>query len=178
MASLTRDDSGQSSSGDPKGTQEIERGGSSAASLSTLVNSVPTLYKWGAGLALIAVVLVASLAFWGPGMEYPTTVSTSQIPTNSGTSITLEKTLRQQTGAGIDEAVKWLTVSGDWLFDGIATAITYALIYIEDTLKWIPWPALIVAMTLLAFAMGRWSLAAFTAVAMLFIGFMDLWKTR
>ncbi len=176
MASLTRDDSGESNSSDRHGTQAIERVGSSAASLSTLVNSVPPLYKWGAGLALIAVVLVASLAIWGPGMEYPTTISTSQIPTSSGTSITLEKTLRQQTGSGIDASVKWLTVSGDWLFDGISTAITYALIYIEDTLKWIPWPALVVAMTLLAFAMGRWTLAGFTAVALLYIGFMDLWE--
>ena len=176
MASLTRDDSGAKGSSDQQGTQEIERSGSYTASLNSLVSSVPTVYKWGSGLALILIVLVASLAMWGPGMEYPTTVSTSEIPTSSGTSITLEKTLRQQTGARIDATVKWLTVSGDWLFDGISTTITYALIYIEDTLKWIPWPALVVAMTLLAFAMGRWTLAAFTALALFYIGFMDLWE--
>ncbi len=176
MASLTRDDSGQSSSGDPKGTQEIERGGSSAASLSNLVNSVPTLYKWGAGLALIAAVLVVSLVIWGPGMEYPTTVSTSQIPTTGGATITLEKTIRQQTGAGIDSAVGWITVTGAWLFDSISTAVTYALKYIEDFLKWVPWPALVLALTMLAFAMGRWALATFTAIALLYIGFMDLWQ--
>ena len=62
-----------------------------------------------------------------------------------------------------------------WLFDGISTVITYALVYIEDGLKWIPWPALVLALTLLAFAMGRWSLAIFTALALLYIGFMDLW---
>ena len=146
------------------------------ASLMATVNSLPGYYRWVAGLALIAVTLVVSLAIWGPGMTFPTTVSTSEVPTASGTTIVLEKTLRQQTGSTIDSIVKWMTVSGAWLFDGISTAITYALIYIEDVLKWVPWPVLVLALTLLAFTMGRWSLAIFTALAMLFIGFMDLWE--
>ena len=109
-------------------------------------------------------------------MEYPTTISTSQIPTTGGATITLEKTIRQQTGAWIDSAVGWVTVTGAWLFDSISTAVTYALKYIEDFLKWVPWPALVLAMTMLAFAMGRWALATFTTIALLYIGFMDLWQ--
>ena len=46
-------------------------------------------------------------------MEYPTTVSTSEIPTSGGATITLEKTLRQQTGTTIDTVVQWMTVSGE-----------------------------------------------------------------
>ena len=173
MASITGNDSGASNA-DDQGTApyESKRGGALVPAL----NSLPAMYKWGAGLALIAIVLVACLAIWGPGMEYPTTVATTEVPTGGGNTIFLEKTLRQQTGSGIDAAVNWLTLSGDWLFDGISIAVTYALLYIEDILKWIPWPALVVALTLLAFAMGRWTLAGFTALALLYIGFMDLWQ--
>lgn len=175
MASLTSDsaDSRDAASRALSQGSEAEQGpiSSQVSGLAAL----PVWMKWVAALALVALVAAASLVIGGPGMEYPTTVSTSEVPTSGGASITLEKTLRQETGAAIDSVVQWMTVSGAWLFDGISTVITYALIYIEDGLKWIPWPALVLALTLLAFAMGRWSLAIFTALALLYIGFMDLW---
>ena len=175
MASLTsdsadsRDASGRGLS--PESVEEQEPISSPVSGLAAM----PVWMKWAAALVLVGIVAIVSLAVGGPGMEYPTTVSTTEVPTSGGATITLEKTLRQQTGTGIDAVVQWMTVSGAWLFDGISTVITYALIYIEDGLKWIPWPALVLALTLLAFAMGRWSLAVFTALALLYIGFMDLW---
>ena len=176
MASITQDDSNTGdSTNQALAEPQQEQSGPPATSLAGLA-ALPGWAKWGGGLAVVLVVMIACLAIWGSGMEYPTTVSTSEVPTTGGATITLEKTLRQQTGTAIDEVIRWVTVSGAWLFDGISTAINYALVYIEDFLKWIPWPAMVIALTLLAFAMGRWSLAAFTGVALLFIGFMDLWE--
>ena len=152
MALLTRNNSGAADAGEQADARN-QNGGSGTGSALAALGSVSPLYKLVAGLAVVAIVMVVCLAFWGSGMEYPTTVSRSEVPTASGATITLEKTLRQQTGSAIDATVKWMTVSGDWLFEGISTAITYALIYIEDILKWVPWPALVVALTLLAFAM-------------------------
>ena len=169
MASLTRDDSG---------TQDSETESVQSYSSSPLagLRSLPPVWKWAAGLASIAIVMVISLVLWGSEMEFPTTIATESIPTSGGASIEVEKTLRKESSAIIDNAVDWLTVEGDWLFDGISAGIVYSQRYIKNALKWIPWPALVLGITLLAFVMGRWGLATFTALALLYIGFMDLWE--
>ena len=128
------------------------------------------------GLAGVLVVLVVSLLIWGPGMEFPTTISQSEAETSGGGSVTLDRTVRNVVGDAIDDAVDWTTKSGSWLFDGLSDATAYALVNIEDVLKWLPWPAVVVALSLLAFAVGRWSLTGFTAAALLYIGFMGLWN--
>ena len=125
---------------------------------------------------MVVIVLLASLALWGTAMEFPTTVSSSTVQTSGGGTVTLEKTVREVTGSAIDDAVGWITKEGDWLFDSLSTAVTYALVYIENVLKWVPWPAIVVGLALLSFAVGRWQLLAFTFFALLFVGFMDLWE--
>ena len=137
------------------------------------LGSLPPVYWWGAGIAAVIIVLVVCLAMFGPKMEYPTTVAHVQ---SSDGSTSFPKSLRDVTGQAIDNGTDWLTTNGDWLFDGIKTAITYALNYIEDGLKWLPWPAVVLALVLAAFAVGRWALMGFTAFAFLFIGFMGLWE--
>ncbi len=138
--------------------------------------SVPRIYFWLLGGGLVIIVTLACLLLWGPGMEYPTTVSSSEVETTGGNTIVIERSLRQVTGQKIDDWASWLTVNGDWLFDGVKSAIQYALLYIENTLKWLPWPAIVVGLALLSFAVGRWGLMVFTAIAMLYFGFMGLWE--
>ncbi len=138
--------------------------------------AIPRLYYWLLGVGLVVIVMLASLLIWEPGMEFPTTVSSSEVPTTGGNTIEIEKSLRQVTGNRIDEWASWLTRNGDWLFDGVKSAIQYALLYIENVLKWIPWPAIVVGLALLSFAVGRWSMLIFTSLALLFFGFMGLWE--
>ena len=140
------------------------------------LNGIPNLYKWVLGTAFVLIVLIVSLAIWGPGMGFHTTVSTSEVATSGGRTITLTKSLRQATGNVIDDGISWVTKRGDWFFDGLSTGVTYALVYLEKGLSWIPWPALVVALALLAYAVGGWPLMGFTALALLFIGFMGLWE--
>ncbi len=134
---------------------------------------VPAKYWWLGGVLLVIAVMIVSLAIGGPGMDYPTTVA---YVTSSDGSTEFPRSLRDVTGDAIDAATKWVTVKGAWLFGGIKTAITYALNYLEDGLKWLPWPALVLALTLASFAVGRWAMMLFTAFAFLFIGFMGLWE--
>ena len=148
-----------------------EAGPENRVSLGALLNR----YRWLAGAAVVGIVLVISLMAWGPGMDFPTTVSRTQVPTEGGNSITLEKTVRQVTGHAIDNGVDWVTREASWLFNGLSTAVTYALLYIEKGLEWVPWPVLIVGMALASFAVGRWLLMSFTTVALLYIGAMGLW---
>ncbi|MCY3747872.1 MAG: ABC transporter permease subunit [Chloroflexi bacterium] len=133
-------------------------------------------YAWLAGLALAGLVLVVSLLLWGTEMEFPTTVSTSEIPTTGGGSITLDRTVREVTSGAIDDAVNRITKDGSWLFDGLSAAVDVVLVQIENGLKWVPWPAIVTGLAFLSFAAGGWRLVGFTAAALLFVGFMDLWE--
>ena len=137
------------------------------------LGDLPVLYRWLAGLAVVGVVLLATLLVWGPDMDFPTTVS--ERPSSDG-SLTLKESVRDVSSKAIDDAVEWMTREGAWLFNGLSTAVTYALVNIEKVLKWAPWPVIVVGLALLSFAVGRWRLLVFTALALLFIGFMDLWE--
>ena len=147
--------------------------GAGASSLRVKLGTLPPLYRWAIGLAAVVVVLLACLLMWGPEMGFPTTVS-HRISTDG--SVTLDRTARNVTGDAIDDAVGWMTKEGDWLFDGLSTAVTYALVNIEKVLKWTPWPVVVVGLALLSFTVGRWRLLIFTSLALLFVGFMDLWE--
>ena len=129
------------------------------------------VYGWGLGVAAVVVVFAVSLLVWGPEMEFPTTVAST--PTGG---VTLDRSVKDVTAGTIDDSVDWITLKGAWLFDGISTVVTYALINIEAVLKWMPWPAVVAGLALLSFAVGRWGLTAFAALALLFVGFMDLWE--
>ena len=133
------------------------------------------VHKQLAGAAVVLVVFIVCLAVWGAEMEFPTTVSSTEVATTGTGSVTLTKTYRDVTSEAINDAVKWVTREGNWLFGGLKTAITYALLYIETGLEWLPWPAVVLGLALLSFAVGRWPLTVFTSLALLFAGFMGLW---
>ena len=137
--------------------------------------TMPTGY-WLAGWGLVIVVLLISFAFWGSEMAFPTTVSRTEVETDNGGTLVLEQTVREVVGGAIDDPVDWLTREGSWLFEGLSNGVAYALVAIEDVLKWIPWPAIVVALSLFAFAVGRWRLLGFTVFALLYVGFMGLWE--
>ena len=136
----------------------------------------PAWHRWVAYAAVLLVTLIVALAAWGPNMDYPTTVSSNEVETSPGNTITLTRSVRDVTAETIDDIVSWITREGSWLFSGISTAITYSLKYIETALKWLPWPVTVLALALASYAIGRWAMAVFTVVALLFIGFMGLWE--
>ncbi len=171
MATITRDEPDSGASQPAPATT----GAAGGASRFTLGN-LPNTYKWALGIAVLLIVLVVSLLIWGPKMDFPTTVKTTDVETSNGATITLERSIRDVTGGAIDRGVEWLTINGSWFFNGLSTGVTYALVYIEKGLSWIPWPATVVALALLSFAVGRWPVTIFTAAALLYIGFMDLWE--
>ena len=128
------------------------------------------------GLALTLAALVVSLIAWGPEMEFPVTVSTEEVATADGTDfVTLERTVREVAGDAIDDAVGWMTREGAWIFGRLSDGVTYSLLFIADVLKWLPWPAVVIGLVLVSYAVRGWSLAIVTSVALLFIGFMGLW---
>ena len=128
--------------------------------------------RWILGIGAFAIALVLSLLIWGPEMGFYTTVTTEQ---SSDGSMTFDVSAREVVADSIDSFVSWLTLEASWAFDTLSTGVTYALVYIEEVLTWTPWPAVVVGLCLLAFAVGRWALMAFTLFALMFIGILDLW---
>ena len=168
MATITSDEP-------DTGAAESVQTASSAprATLRLTLGNIPTMYQWGIGIAAVLVVLAVSLLIWGPGMEYPTTVA--YVASSDG-STKFPQSLRDVTGGAIDDGATWLIREGSWLFGGIKNGVTYALLYIETVLKWLPWPAVVLALALASFAVGRWALLIFATAAFLYIGFMGLWE--
>ncbi len=154
--------------------------GSASSRTTQLLNAAAPFFKRHlllfAGTALVLVALLITLLVWGSGMEYPTTVSTSTVAAGADSTITLERSLREVTADGIDRAVDWITLRGSWLFDGLSTAVTYTLVYLETWLKWVPWPVMVLAIALISYVVGRTALMVFSALALLAIGFMGLWE--
>lgn len=169
MAAITRDERQTTT----PAAADADASASESRAGAGLRRSIPRRYLWGGGVAAVLLALAVCLLAWGPGMEYPTTVAYS---TSSDGQTQFPRSLRAVTGGAIDAAAGWVTREGSWLFDGIKTAIIYILNLIEDVLLWLPWPAVVLGLALASFAVGRWALLAFTAFALLFIGFMDLWE--
>ena len=121
MASITQDDSGAGDPAEQPSTQATDQvqGEISFTPNPTGFGVMPGWAKWVGGLAAVLLVLIASLAIWGPGMEFPTTVSTSTIEIAGGGSIVNERSLREATTDAINAGVKWLTREASWLFGGI-----------------------------------------------------------
>ena len=78
-------------------------------------------------------------------------------------------------GDWINIVVEWLTINLEPFFDAITIGIRWPLVQIEHLLWWLPWWALIIILTGIAWRFaGRW-IALFTVCGMLFIGVMGLW---
>ena len=106
----------------------------------SVVNTLRPFYLRLIGAGVLVLLLIVCLAIWGSGMEFPTTVSSSEVATSGGGSITLERSIRDVTGSAIDDAVRWVTREGSWLFDGGSPSP--CSIKIEKALKWLPGPQL------------------------------------
>lgn len=172
MASITRDDSG---TGEPTNQSVAETGQASSGIVSSAlpgIRQLPAWSKWAGGLALIFVVLIACLAFFGPGMDFPSTISQLQ-EDGSYKDVQISRAISTEIKAG----TTWLVRNWGGMFDGIDFSITYAMVGLEDALRWIPWPVAILAIMGLAWRMGGWKLALFSALGLVFIGIMNRWDS-
>ena len=108
------------------------------------------------GLGGVGLVTLVSVLAWGSSMDFP-------------------KDVGRDIGLEIDDGVKWMTKEGDWLFDGIKVVILKVLLNLRDALLWLPWPAMITAIGLLAWRLAGLRVSLFSVAALLAIGFVGLW---
>ena len=129
-------------------------------------------YRWLAGAAVIGIVLVVSLMAWGPEMDFPSKVDQLQEDGSyKGTEIS------RIISAKVKHGTTWLVRNWGGVFDGIDLFITYTMVWLEDGLKWIPWPAAFLAIGGLAWALSGFRLALVAIISLVFIGTMNRWES-
>jgi len=62
-----------------------------------------------------------------------------------------------------------------WLFRAFSWLISWPMNGLRTGLQWLPWPALIFAVALLAYAAGGWRLALFSILALLYMVVVGYW---
>lgn len=80
-------------------------------------------------------------------------------------------------GVWIDTTIDWLAVNLATFWDVIAWPIDELLGYFTDFLQWVPWPILVVAVTVFGWVLRNWKIGLASGVALLGTGFLgpDFW---
>ena len=114
-------------------------------------------FKAWFGLSAVLVIGVGAICvvLWGSGMDFPA---------SWGPSI----------GARVDSWVDWLKVNEAtaWVLNQIKELLLRVMVNLEDALLWIPWPAAILAVALVAWRVSGPVLAATSGLALVAIGVM------
>ena len=134
--------------------------------------NLPVIYRWAIGFAATLIVLIVCVFVWEPNMDFPSTLRLAQdSDTDKPTQI------NQIISSEVKVWTTWLVRNWGGMFDGVDYFITFCMVWLEDSLKWIPWPAFFVAMGLLALAIGGVRLSLLTVFSFIFIGLMNRWES-
>ena len=153
MAAITRD---EPETGAPQSASTATSTEKRARRIS--LGNLSNTHLWILGMAAVVVALVVSLMVWGAAMAFPADVG-------------------RDIGDVIDAVTSWFAVEGDWLWDVVKIVILAVLLNLEDLLIWLPWPALILGVGLLAWRTAGVQVALFSIIGLLAMGFVGLWET-
>ena len=83
----------------------------------------------------------------------------------------------RDVGREIDDVIDWMTTELDFFFDVIKEVVLTVLIAFEDFLLWLPWPAFIVAVAVVAWRTAGYWVAAFSAASLTLLATFGLWES-
>ena len=121
-----------------------------------LIDKIPYWVRWSAIPALITVVIIA--IGWEDGREFPLDYG-------------------REVGLQLNEIIDWMTVNLDFIFSFIKDALLTTLVWLEDVMLWIPWPAFIIGVGVLAWRMAGIRVGVFSVVSLLAIALFGLWPS-
>jgi glycine betaine/proline transport system permease protein len=105
-------------------------------------------------------------------MDFPSEISQSQAD-GDRQSVQINRLIAKE----IKALTTWMTAHWGGMFDAFDYLITYTMVYFEDILKWIPWPAIFVAVSIFALGLSGWRLALLSLLGLSFIGLMNRWDS-
>ncbi len=131
-------------------------GNQSANPVKGLIDHIPYWVRWAAIPALITAVILA--VGWEDGREFPIDYG-------------------RDIGLRIDQVIDWMNVNLDFIFSFIKTALLKALVWLEDVMVWIPWPAFIIGVGVLGWRMAGIRVGIFSVASLLTIAVFGLWES-
>ncbi len=112
--------------------------------------------RWVVPLVVLVVVLVAGS--WSWASEYPVDVG-------------------RDIGSGIDTVLDWIKDNLEPLWNVIDEVITRLLVWVEDILFRIPWPAFIVGVAILSWRTAGLGMALFAGASLALLATFGLWES-
>lgn len=131
-------------------------GTQSASPFRDLVDRIPYWLRWAAIPAMFTVVIMA--IGWEDGREFPIDYG-------------------REIGLRIDQIIDWMNVNLDFIFSFIKTVLLKALVWLEDVMIWIPWPAFIIGVGVLGWRMAGIRVGVFSVASLLTIAVFGLWES-
>ena len=87
----------------------------------------------------------------------------------------MEFPFRIPIGEWADALVNWMTANFSHFFDSIKVVVEFILVKIDWFFQWVPWPVLILALTIIGWLVSGRKVGILTAVSLLLLGSLDLW---
>ncbi|MBL8711220.1 MAG: ABC transporter permease subunit [Rhodospirillaceae bacterium] len=75
----------------------------------------------------------------------------------------------------LNQFMSWFVDSFGFIFKGIAWLLQWPIAAVQAVLHWLPWPATISIVAMLAYRVSGWRLAAFSVVGMLYMVVVGFW---
>ena len=127
-----------------------------------VASRAPRWVRWLLMLRWLVVPAILAIVLWQGDWEWA-----GDFPADVGRDV----------GREIDNVIDWMTTELDVLFDVIKEVVLTVLNAIEDFLLWVPWPATIVAVTIVAWRAAGFWVAAFSAGALTLLAAFGLWDS-
>ena len=111
-------------------------------------------------LGILAMVVCTAIVIiiWGQGVSFPV---------NWGPDI----------ATWVNDSLRWLTRTGAPVFDNASDAVLSFLVFLENTLRWFPWPTVVLGIALLSWRTVSWKFGLFAVGTLVAIGLVGLWES-
>jgi len=76
----------------------------------------------------------------------------------------------------VNAVSRWFVDNFRWFFRGISWALDWPMTAVNETLNWLPWPATMAAVGVIAHRAGGWKLVAFTTGALGYMVVVGYWN--
>jgi len=83
--------------------------------------------------------------------------------------------VRIPLGQWVEVIVNWLTENFSTVFDSIKAIVEFLLVQLDSFFIWVPWPVMLISLTVIGWLVADRKVAIITAVCLLGLGSMDLW---
>ena len=106
-------------------------------------------------LAMVVCTAVVTI-IWGQGVSFPV---------NWGPDI----------ATWVNDSLRWLTRTGAPVFDSASDAVLSFLVFLENALRWFPWPTVVLGIALLSWRTVSWKFGLFAVGTLVTMGMVGLW---